>query len=278
MKEWKSRIGVDPPAQFFADVIAYLQKAFPGAELSRETVRALRPYLVSQWRAGQNAPKAAGATCSCDGVTIFPSPASQIDLPKRAALAPKGADRTTIFGVEDLREPGILPRVRVQHAIAQKQHAHFSQEHARLVSGGKAGKKAEALLAKASRQVDEWGAKANALRGQVTTLVAAAPWSRGLSTSAEDSAAQEGEILKPARRTKRSAIDNPKPTEKLVKPRPAKAAQKGPEEAKPKKKPCKDCKPREAPEPIPTENQATLEALVAEFADSAADDIEKTGD
>lgn len=277
MKEWKSRIGVDPPPQFFADVIAYLEKAFPGAALDRETVRALRPYLVSQWRAGQNAPKAAAATCSCDGSTIFPSPASQISLPKRAALAPKGANRTTVFGAEDLREPGQLPRVRIQHAIAQKQLAHFSQERDRLASGGKTGKKAEALLAKASRQVEEWGAKATALQERVTSLVADAPWSRGLAP-ADGTPALDADRVRPARRTKVSPSDKPRPAGKPPRPR-ANAAQLNPAEgAQPKKKPCRDCKPQKAPAPIPSENQATLEALVAEFAGSAADDLEKTGE
>ena len=109
MSEWKSRVDIEPPAQFFADALAYLSLAFPGARLDREMVRELRPYLVHQWRLGQNGAKAAAATCSCDGVKIVPSPASQIEIPKRSALAPKGAQRTDVFGVEDLRTPLVLP-------------------------------------------------------------------------------------------------------------------------------------------------------------------------
>lgn len=266
MKEWKSRIGVDPPVQFFAEVIAYLNKAFPGARLNRETVRLLRPYLVSQWRLGQNAAKAAAATCSCDGLTIVPSPASQVDLPRRAALAPSGAKREDVFGLEDLREPGALPRIRVQAEIAQRQYEHYKNEldalQAQAAEGaGKASKKVASLVERTNRDMLKWAAKANELRAQVDTLAASAPWTQREGARAVEGRPRRAGTRKPAARAKA-------PVETA-------AAVESPIQPVPKKKPCRDCAPKPAAPPENAMNpDAMLDELVREFAESAAHDIE----
>lgn len=267
MKEWKSRIGVDPPVQFFAEVIAYLNKAFPGARLNRETVRQLRPYLVSQWRLGQNASKAASATCSCDGINIVPSPASQVDLPRRAALAPKGAKREDVFGLEDLREPGALPRIRVQAEIAQRQYEHYKndfdalQAQAAAEGTGKASKKVAALVERTNQDMLKWAAKANELRAQVDTLAASAPW-----TQSEGARAVEVRPRKTGARKRSVRVQVPAAAPASAEPQRAAAL---------KKKPCKDCASKPA---LPPGNAMTsdgmLDDLVREFAESAAQDIE----
>ena len=266
MKEWKSRIGVDPPVQFFAEVIAYLNKAFPEARLNRETVRQLRPYLVSQWRLGQNAAKAAAATCSCDGSRIVPSPASQIELPRRAALAPKGATREDVFGLEDLREPGALPRIRVQAEIAQRQYEHYKTELDALQTQttpegtGKASKKISGLVERTNREMRKWATKANELRGQVDTLAASAPW-----TQSEEARAVAPRPRRAAPRKSAARVSAPVEAPAAAAP-PSQAA---------KKKPCKDCAPKPASPPesaMPPD--ATLDDLVREFSESAAQDLE----
>lgn len=266
MKEWTSRIGIDPPVQFFAEVIAYLNKAFPEARLNRETVRQLRPYLVSQWRLGQNAAKAAAATCSCDGSRIVPSPASQIELPRRAALAPKGAKREDVFGLEDLREPGALPRIRVQAEIAQRQFEHYKTEldalqaQAAPEGTGKTSKKISGLVERANREMRKWATKATELRGQVDSLAASAPWT------------QSEEVRATAPRTRRTA--SRKRAARVHTPVEAPDAAAPPIETA-KKKPCKDCAPKPAAAPesaMPSDG--TLDDLVREFAESAAQDLE----
>lgn len=265
MKEWMSRIGVEPPVEFFSEALAYLNKAFPEARLDRETVRQLRPHLVSQWRLGQNGAKAAAATCSCDGSRIVPSPASQIELPRRAALAPKGAQRGDVFGIEDLREPGALPRIRVQAEIAQRQYEHYKTEldalQAQTASEGmgKASKKISGLVERTNREMRKWATKANELRGQVDTLAASAPWTQSEEARASAPVSRRAAARKRARAS--APIEAP-------------AAAAPPSQAA-KKKPCKDCAPKPASPPeSPLHSDAALDDLVREFAEGATQDLE----
>ena len=41
---WKSRIDRDPLPQFFADVVAYLYRAYPQATVSRRAWNELKPF------------------------------------------------------------------------------------------------------------------------------------------------------------------------------------------------------------------------------------------
>ena len=121
---WKSRIDKEPPAQFWADVLAYLYRSYPGALLPRERMEELKPFFVNEWRNGQTAHDAAKATCSCDGREIVPSPATQVLLAKGAVRPPKGAVRGRVFGIDELREPSRLAKVRVSLALAQRKAEH----------------------------------------------------------------------------------------------------------------------------------------------------------
>lgn len=283
MKEWKSRVGVEPPLQFFADVIAYLNRAFPGASLDRAMLKQLRPYLVTQWRLGQNAPKAAAATCSCDGTSIVPSPASQVDLPKRAALPPKGATPGSLFGLEDLREAGMLPKARVQAEIAARQVEHYQTEMRRLAASldsaraqGKESKKTARMLAAAQREVAKYADKAANLNRRVNELVMSAAYSlpervtRGRSLTVD----------RPIRRTKGGpgrqspAVLPPTPIPPESGPDKKTARRPG---AK-KEASCTTCTgAKKGPETIPSEDQALLENLVREFAQAGVDELQGKG-
>lgn len=121
---WKSRQDKDPPAQFFADVVAYLHRSYPQAALSRGRMEELKPFLTTEWRNGQGAHGAAKATCACDGREIVPSPASSVYIAKRQVRPPQGAMRGSVFGIDDLREPTKLAKLRVDIAMAQRKAEH----------------------------------------------------------------------------------------------------------------------------------------------------------
>jgi hypothetical protein len=134
---WKSRADKNPPPTYFAEVVAYLNRAFPLATLDRATMAKLEPYLTAEWRNGQSAAGAAKATCSCDGTTITMSPAtvdpagsSRKPLPKRAVLPPKGAKRATVraYGIEELREPAGLTQARLRAEIARHQVDFYAEQ------------------------------------------------------------------------------------------------------------------------------------------------------
>lgn len=282
MKEWKSRIGVDPPAQFFAEVIAYLNRAYPAATLDRAMLKQLRPYLVGQWRIGQNASKAAAATCACDGASIVPSPGSQVDLPRRAALAPKGASRADIFGIEDLREAGMLPKARVQAEIAVRQVEHYRAEMQRLDSrlaeeraAGNEKKSTMRLLSAAQRELAKHAEVAASLNQHVNALVMSAAYVLpGRVTDQRKLLPRE-----PSRRAKKQISESrPVRAAKSSAPKSKEETKTAPERPKRAAPACTTCKgPQKGPETLPSEDQALLEDLVREFAQAGIDELEGNG-
>ena len=95
---WKSREDKMPPPSFFSMMVAYLQRAYPGAQISRELMLTLRPFLIEAWRNGRTAEAAAQTTCSCDGRQIVPSPVVAVHIAKGSVRSPKGAQRGEVFG------------------------------------------------------------------------------------------------------------------------------------------------------------------------------------
>jgi hypothetical protein len=100
---WKSREDKMPPPSFFSMMVAYLQRAYPGAQISRELMLTLRPFLIEAWRNGRTAEAAAQTTCSCDGRQIIPSPVVAVHIAKGSVRPPKGAQRGEVFGADALR-------------------------------------------------------------------------------------------------------------------------------------------------------------------------------
>lgn len=272
IKPWKSREGVDPPPQFFADAIAYLRRAYPGASLGREVILQLRPHLVGQWRIGQSGPKAAAATCSCDGTRITPSPASQVDLPRLVARPPKGASRSDIFGVDDLREVGRLPKLRMQAAVAARQVEHYQAARAELAmklmaatENGREGRAFARRLMQAEQELSNHMVRLAELRTQIGELAPAALHPAAFLPASERATAKKSASPQP--RARRAKEEKARPA-----PKPRTAAT--PKRGKPPR--CTTCvEPASAPEPLPTEDQEELARLVNEFAQGEADELER---
>lgn len=141
---WKSREDKLPPASFFANLIPYLQRAYPGATLTREVMQTLRPFFIEAWREGKTVQGAAQSTCSCDGKKIIPSPAVGLLLAKGLVRPPKGAQRGEVFGAEELREPAPVERL-------QKRLMRVSREQEKTQAVG-----------------DKWGQRAQGARKETT--------------------------------------------------------------------------------------------------------------
>jgi hypothetical protein len=124
---WKSREDKLPPASFFAGIIPYLQRAYPGANISREVMEALRPYFIEAWRNGKGIEAAAQTTCSCDGRQIVPSPVIGVRIAKGTVRPPRGAQRGDVFGAEELRAPAPVERL-------QKRLQRITREQAQVKS------------------------------------------------------------------------------------------------------------------------------------------------
>ena len=128
---WKSREDKMPPPSFFSMMVAYLQRSYPGAQISRELMMTLRPFLIEAWRNGRTAEAAAQTTCSCDGRHIVPSPVVAVHIAKGSVRPPKGAQRGEVFGAEALRPPPRIERLQRQldrvSREEQKRHTQASR-------------------------------------------------------------------------------------------------------------------------------------------------------
>lgn len=99
-----SRVDKDPPASFYANLIAYLAETYPNATLSEKDLLSLKPLWDKLWRAGRNAEATAQSTCTCDGKTIFASPAIDVDYRRGVARAPLRSQRGQLTPLKALRE------------------------------------------------------------------------------------------------------------------------------------------------------------------------------
>ena len=106
----KSREGLLPPPNFYAQILANLRIAYPDAQITAETMANLKLAWDSLWRDGRPADVVAKTTCSCDGKHITLSPAFGVDVPKRAYRGPKGAERGALFEPSEMRESAPVER------------------------------------------------------------------------------------------------------------------------------------------------------------------------
>ncbi len=112
MRKLPSRIDKDPPASFYANLLGYLAETYPRASLDPMALSSLKPLWDDLWRAGRNAEVTAQSTCSCDGHTITPSPATQVDYARGAARPPTKAVRGVLYPVTELREASPVEQVK----------------------------------------------------------------------------------------------------------------------------------------------------------------------
>lgn len=151
---WKSRIDKQPPPKFFAEVVAYLDRAYPGATVTRELMQQLRPLFVQGWREGKNAKGVAEATCGCDGKTIVPSPATAQILLKGEVRAPQGAQRGQVFGAEDLRESAPIWRLRSSLETAKARAQRAQEKASRAEEAARRARAASSQASASKRHMD----------------------------------------------------------------------------------------------------------------------------
>lgn len=298
---WNSRADKEPPAAFFAEVVAYLDRSYPRAALDRDVMETLKPFLAREWRSGQSAHDAAKATCACDGLSIVPSPATAIELGRRAVRPPKGAARGSVFGLEDVREPATLVKARVDVEVARRHAEHYTAIADKLESASPKTERArssrEVKLFQARQEAAKWALEATERISKLRDLTALATWTQrdelvpkpaprraksksagldytprafparsagspdGGGSSATAGASEATAVAKPSKPPKIAKA--PKVPKVPKAPKPPKAA-KPPKVAKPPNAPCTACKPA---------IDDDLDALVAELADAELTDL-----
>lgn len=133
---WKSREDKLPPPSYFSMVVAYLQRAYPGAHISHEMMMTLRPFFIDAWRNGRTAEGAAQTTCSCNGRQVIPSPVTAVHLAKGIVRPPKGAQRGEVFGADELRPPPRIERLQRQLQRLARDEQKQQAEQARWEQRG----------------------------------------------------------------------------------------------------------------------------------------------
>lgn len=134
MKTLTSREGKQPPATYYAMILAYLAEAYPDSKLSTEDVQALKPIWDDLWRAGRSAEATAQTTCSCDGKRVVPSPALGVTVPKGAARAPAKAERGSVPKLSELREPAAIEVLKRKAAKEMEKVELLNQEIAAFLA------------------------------------------------------------------------------------------------------------------------------------------------
>lgn len=119
MMAWKTREGLLPPPTYWADFVAATNLTFPGATLSAETLRTLYDLAVDEWRQGRQVHLVVRQLCSCDGRNVVPSPAATARLSKVRGIArpPGTAERGSVFGLDELREPAAVGKLLAKEAL-----------------------------------------------------------------------------------------------------------------------------------------------------------------
>lgn len=132
---WKSRIGKLPPANYYAQIMAYLAMAYPEAEISQRTMSVLKPVWDSLWLDGRSADIVAKTTCSCDGRSITASPAIELaKLPRGAVRAPTKTDRGQLFEPARMRESVEAEKAKRQARQLEAQIGRITTRATRLSS------------------------------------------------------------------------------------------------------------------------------------------------
>lgn len=251
---WKSRIGKLPPANFYAQIMAYLSQAYPHAEISQRTMSVLKPVWDQLWLDGRSADIVAKTTCSCDGKSITASPAIDLaKLPRGAVRAPTKTDRGQLFDPARMRESAETEKAKRQARQIEEQIGRLTSRTTRLSSRAERTRSETArtqVLAELARRKNELEQK----RAQAAQLADRLAELRKQIGKVGIQLIQEEKAEKVAEK----ATVPPKP------PKPPKA-QKPPKEPKPPKPP-KEEKPKRTgkqKDPTPTTQDAKDAAILA---------------
>lgn len=119
---WKSRIDQLPSPDFWADFLANVDVIFPGAKLDQQILEQLYELVIDEWRNGRQVNLIVRQLCSCDGQHVHPSEGAKRRLEKRRGIAkaPTNALPGTIFGVDELREAGIVGKLMAKLAMVDE--------------------------------------------------------------------------------------------------------------------------------------------------------------
>ena len=113
-----SRAEREPPPKWWAELLAALRALYPKAALDASSVAPLYDHFRAQWRRGQTVQEAAQTASSCTGRTLQ---VARLPIPVHSVRPPSGAKAGQIFGVEALREPVRVSRLKREHARLQTQ-------------------------------------------------------------------------------------------------------------------------------------------------------------
>ena len=149
---WKSREDKLPPPSYFSMIVAYLQRAYQDARISRELMETLRPYFVEAWRNGKSAEAAAQTTCSCHQGQVVPSPVVGLRVAKGSVRPPRDAQRGEVFGAEALRPPAAVERLGRRLEKLTQEQAKQEQVTARWARRAQTARKTSTQREAAQKQ------------------------------------------------------------------------------------------------------------------------------
>ena len=115
-----SREGKYPPPDELAMLIRHWKAVWPNAQITRELVQKLYPYILAKWREGWNLAQIAQTACSCnDGASVAPSDAALKFVPKRRlSLSPTGAVPGQTFGSDEIRDVASVSSLKLKKQVA----------------------------------------------------------------------------------------------------------------------------------------------------------------
>ena len=115
-----SREGKFPPPDELAMLIRHWKAVWPNAQITRELVQKLYPYILAKWREGWNLAQIAQTACSCnDGASVAPSDAALKFVPKRRlSLSPTGAVPGQTFGSDEIRDVSSVANLKLKKQVA----------------------------------------------------------------------------------------------------------------------------------------------------------------
>ena len=181
----KKRENQKLPANFWAKFLDITSRLFPNATFDREQLEDLYSMVLEEWQNGRQLHVIVREVCSCDGRKIFPSEGARqrIQRQRELARAPQDAQPGEVFGLEQLRDPGALARLKLRVAMLSARIKKASEGIPILrkrLEGAKDQKRVDALLdgiSNAEKGIQALIAERDALVRQENKMLAPRRWS-----------------------------------------------------------------------------------------------------